>query len=218
MEGFNVNYVFQDADIIVSSKEGVKFRVHSDILRRGSIIFRDMLTVGTPRQDNEEDVIKLEEPECVLLTLFNIIYPQCIIPFPGDLLDSIKLEEEELWFLRDIASAAVKYEMESVTRLLKKVCRDNERKAYSVILLYEISCNLGWEDEASHYASSILEDQIDILSSEVKNVLGRMASTRVLHLFEMKRAAEMKLYTDGLPRSFPPSRNMTPPPGHLQFS
>ena len=172
---FHPSYVFSDGDLVLMTTDCIAFRVHSSIMKLASGMFRDMLSV--PRADNEtpNDPINVEEKADVLAALLDIVYPSHECP-----------EISSLDFLRHLAVAADKYDMPVVTgRIRSTLIHDSPR--LNRLELYELTCKLGWEEEAELMARMAIEEKIDICEKESEATLRRLGGGRVLDLVKLQR-------------------------------
>ncbi|THG95434.1 hypothetical protein EW145_g7959, partial [Phellinidium pouzarii] len=104
------SYCDSDADITLESSDGVRFRVHSLILRLSSEVFAGMIAI--PRVPSHEstkgDIVHLTEKSDITLALLDSIYPRRSPP-----------QLEPFSFVLRLATAADKYDIFDVTSRIR---------------------------------------------------------------------------------------------------
>lgn len=135
-QAYHPSYSSLDTDLVLSSKDGVKFRVHSLVLKLSSGVFREILSVPRAENESPNDPIDLEESGEVLKALLDLVYPS------GGLPDMPTFD-----FVRDLSIACEKYEMAGATQAIKKHIFE-PRKVYPVLQMYGLARQLGWENES----------------------------------------------------------------------
>ena len=64
---FHDRYNFDDGDLILLTSDNVKFRVHSVVLKAGSGVFRDMLELARPNEQNSSEPINLSKTRATII-------------------------------------------------------------------------------------------------------------------------------------------------------
>jgi hypothetical protein len=149
-------------DLILRSSDGTLFHVHSVILSMSSPVFRDMLTVPT-NPDTQDDPVELTENAKVLSTLLNIVYP-----------NKHGFEIDCLVDLVNVKYAAEKYDMQNVVQDLQAFAlgnADTHREGWHCVAMYSIAQRFGWENVARAACEASLTrrlfgDRFSILSAE----------------------------------------------------
>jgi hypothetical protein len=126
-------------DIVLRSKDGVRFHVYKLLLSLTSPFFREMFTLPRPTPSNDNvDTIEVTEDSQTLDHLLRLCYP-VLSPIIGEFTD-----------VTNVLEAAVKYEMEKPTALMKVALLTfvNERP----LQVYVVACRLRLEVEAKSAA------------------------------------------------------------------
>ncbi len=127
---------YQDADIIIQTRDDVQIRAHMWPLKRDSAFFRDMFSLpqkSTP-SPRQLPVITVEEDAETIENMLRLLYPDCGDP------DIATVGE-----LRNLVRATHKYQFDHVQRLSHEYARDEELIAkhpvdfYVLALRYEIA-------------------------------------------------------------------------------
>ncbi|KAJ7165448.1 hypothetical protein C8R43DRAFT_878175, partial [Mycena crocata] len=106
-----------DADLSISSSDGVLFKVHRKNLEVHSDIFADAGNTTLPETGGQDDVIELSESAAVLDLLFQYMYRQ----LQPDLNDS----EVKFELFAGLAEAAEKYMVYSALTLCRMKMKDS---------------------------------------------------------------------------------------------
>lgn len=69
------SYTFSDADLVLSSRDGVQFQVHSTVLRLASSFFLDMLGMQRVSEEGRKDPIAMSESTDAVKALLDVVYP-----------------------------------------------------------------------------------------------------------------------------------------------
>ncbi|KAH8111704.1 hypothetical protein DFH11DRAFT_573923 [Phellopilus nigrolimitatus] len=182
---FHPEYNHPDGDVVLSTNDGVLFRVHSFILKVASGFFRQMLEVPRAATEYRDDPIPLDEDAQTIVTVLNIIYPHEDIP-------AIKTYKEA-WAL---ATAADKYDMPRVLKTVRSAVTTNEDLRIHKVRLYALACHWKWEDviEAAALgavdylravvAGNSFEDGVDRLGAKELLRLFRFHQMRVDHIIQ----------------------------------
>lgn len=79
---FHPSYSDVHADLVLLSKDGVRFRVHSLILKLASGFFRGMLGIPKAESEGPEDAIPMEENADVIGALLDTVFPSYFLKYP----------------------------------------------------------------------------------------------------------------------------------------
>ncbi|TDL15904.1 hypothetical protein BD410DRAFT_82770 [Rickenella mellea] len=140
-------YSWPDADLVLQSQDGRKFRVHSDMMKTASGFFRGMLGIPRDPSENPQEPLPVDETSNVVAGLLNMVYH---ISAPT-LTDSFDL------FGR-VFSAAEKYEMTSVIETLSLIVFTQLQAGHlDPLSAYAFACRYGWEDVAKSVSSQLLD-------------------------------------------------------------
>ncbi|TDL26736.1 hypothetical protein BD410DRAFT_836566 [Rickenella mellea] len=146
-----------DADLILRSAEGAKFRVSKAILRETSPFFRDLLSLpqppdSTPDGPAVEDglpVIPVTESSATLDSLLRICYP---IQSPAIF---------SLVTIENVLKAALKYDMEvAVSKMREALQASHFQSGYYAVEVFVVACDLKLEDDARAAARNTLKDPL----------------------------------------------------------
>lgn len=164
----------EDATIIITSSDGVHYRMHPFILRTTSGFFRDMISL--PRHggvaESYEDHITLNERGKILENLLRIISGFGV------------LQWESLDELEDVLAAAQKYDMPGPQLAIRSVIRSGIFLK-TPLRLYAIAACYGWEEEAK--IASKLSLDMSIYDDEHTAILERIPTSYILRLFRLHR-------------------------------
>ncbi|TDL26556.1 hypothetical protein BD410DRAFT_825706 [Rickenella mellea] len=137
---YHASYAFPDGDLVLQSKEGTLFRVHSLVMKLASQEpFETMLELGSKDgQENGDDArIPMFESDEVLLAMLNIIYPN------GDM----GQHPSSLGFAKQLLAAGDKFHMNKVVNMPAcSYCFD----------VYAIACQYDWEEVANEATFAVL--------------------------------------------------------------
>lgn len=123
-------------DLVLRSRDGVLFHVHSTILSVSSSVFQDMFAIQRPASERPDDPVDISESANVISTLLDLIYPNKPNP-----------EIHTLVRLFDVATAAEKYDMQGVFQSLQAyiLLNGTEHSAeYHCVAAYSVSRRFGW--------------------------------------------------------------------------
>ncbi|KZT67847.1 hypothetical protein DAEQUDRAFT_766810 [Daedalea quercina L-15889] len=164
-----------NADVVLCSSDDAYFHVHAQILCMASDVFDSMLSIPQPSVSNPHDVhsdtglplVHVSEDSQTLDSLLRLCYP---------------VADPRLYCLEDIKpvlAAAVKYQMEEATTLMKdkvkSLCMD------SPLPVYVVACELDLEDLAHQAAATV---RVRELATEYVPELDRITAAqyyRLLH-------------------------------------
>ncbi|THH08555.1 hypothetical protein EW145_g2633 [Phellinidium pouzarii] len=153
-------YISPDADVVLLSSDGQKFRVHSSIMVLASGFFKGMLGLPQSRSQHnveqtspnaaEDETIALQERSGVLKAILDIVYPDRTFFDSGD---------PTFDLFREICFAAEKYDMPSVLQSLQLFLRATIRD-HPPILAYALACRYSWTKEAELASTETLSHNI----------------------------------------------------------
>lgn len=141
---YHRRYKHEDGDVTLSTSDGLKFRVHSFLLKTNSSVFRDMLDLARP---SDEAILVSEDSE-TLASLLDFIYPSDApsLPKPATLKAADVLVE-----------VADKYNMPRVIASLRSIALGEEKYRTSPIDLYALACKWKWKDVAEVASTETLK-------------------------------------------------------------
>lgn len=172
-------YDFPDADLVLSSNDGQRFRVHSCVMRLASRVFKDMLDMpspaGLPKDIGVARLVPLQERGEVVKLLLDLVYP-----------DRSFLEPEKLSFdlFRDLCIAADKYDMPGAQHILRMTFQLGVN-CYPLIAGYVLASQLDWEKERQLFSFSNKTLGINLRSPESREQLRAINSLAVWDLIEL---------------------------------
>ncbi|TDL26617.1 hypothetical protein BD410DRAFT_783708 [Rickenella mellea] len=171
---FHPSYVSPDADLILLSDDGIKFRAHSLILSQASKFFREMFGLPRPEKENPEDAIPIGESSLVTKAMLDIIYPGETEP---------RLPTREFEFVRRLLSAAERFGIDRVNHYVRLLTKTGPfiNKPLEV---YVLACAFGWDDEA--HGLSLKTLTLDLTSSTYAKILKTLDATSLYNLFELR--------------------------------
>lgn len=186
------NYSFDDADIVLLSADGILFHVHSIILRMVSTVFKDMFAVKRAERDGP---IPLEENKNVLEVLLDLIYPARKPP------STINISN-----LRDVAIAADKYDIPSVSDVLHQILlakypfttlfsdrfQDDSNLQLFAVEKFKVAWDLGWSSVAEELSSETLS--CDLNSEIASDLLFSENTGAARHLLSLHRQRRTWLF------------------------
>ncbi|KAI0248206.1 hypothetical protein BJV78DRAFT_1379488 [Lactifluus subvellereus] len=177
-------FSFDDADIVLCSRDGVLFRVPSMTLKMTSSWFRTMFTLPqgsppaplpsssrrNPRAPYESEVISLDEDSSTLEPLLRMA---CGLEIPA--LDTWDAVEPVLY-------AAEKYDMTGPSSIIRALLR-TPVFVDAPLRLYAAACHFGWTEDAR--AASTRSLTLDLHDPVHRPALLRLRSSDLLSLFEL---------------------------------
>jgi hypothetical protein len=184
---YHPSFTFEDADVCLVSKEGVKFLTYSFILRNASAFFKSTFTLPqcssseTPRKERE--VIHVDE-ECT--TLHDILRMISAMELPP--LSSFDVIEP-------ILHAAEKFEMPGPISIIREVISHPRFMQENPLKVYALACRYGWEQLAQN--SSQLTLSLDLLSPTLTHALRSLSPDGLLRLLYLHRRRR-DLFADAL--------------------
>lgn len=182
-----------DADVIVISRDDVRFRLHSTILRIVSSVFSDMLDGGSNNNNNPCQVVEDDErphdisycfifleTSAVLEMLFGLCYfqdPRSLMPHNDDVIHTIV----------DVIRAATKYSIQHVIKFLKAALADGSITS-SPFRTYILATLSGWNAEARAAATEMLMWDYTDLQAMYEPELEQISSGPYFRLLKYHRA------------------------------
>ena len=133
----------EDADTILRSSDGVDFHVYRIILSLGSPFFKTMFTLKQPLDPGatiQKPFVEMQEHSGTIDKLLRFCYP---IPDPSI---------QSMTDLGDVLEAAMKYEMEQPTILMKGLLRTGMTE--DPLQAFAVACRLRMEPEAMAAATA----------------------------------------------------------------
>jgi len=167
------------ADLVLQSKDGIKFRVHSQILRIASPVFNDMLSIERDRSETSSSPIHLEESALVLETMLDTMYPQHYIPSTATL--SAQL-------IYDVGIAARKYDIDTVSSTMQNCLYARQvMGSLSPLHKFGVARRLGWDDVAQWASTDTLGMDLSTRASQAALATLDTASVLALHALHRRR-------------------------------
>jgi BTB/POZ domain len=174
-------FSFEDADIVLASRDGVLFRVPSMTLKMTSSWFRAMFTLpqGPPvppssssRRSPYEpsETISLDEDSSTLETLLRMA---CGLEIP-----SLETWDE----VEPVLYAAEKYEMMGPSSIIRALLR-TPTFADSPLRMYAAACHFGWTEDAQTASTGSLT--LNLHDPVHRPALLRLRTTDLYLLFEL---------------------------------
>lgn len=141
-------YSSPDADLVLLSTDGLKFRVHSFIMSMASENpFGDMLEIGRDEQEGIDDAVPMYEASDVVQAILAIIYPNQAFPAIGT-----------CDFASRLLSTAEKFHMHKVTSAVRSVIMNHPHFRISQPLeLYLMATRYGFDEEAKLALTAVLD-------------------------------------------------------------
>jgi len=170
---YDVAFAEDDAKIILTSSNGVSYRVHSFTLRTTSGFFRDMMSL--PQHDSAEsrgDTITLDETSDVLGSLLRMISGFGAVKWAS-------YDEVE-----NVLAAAQKYDMRGPILTIRSAIT-SPFFLEQPLRLYAIAAHYGWEEEAKLASKYSL--RLSLHDNEHATILDRIPTTFILRLLRLHR-------------------------------
>lgn len=179
---YHHRYKHEDGDVTLLASDGLKFRVHSFLLKTNSSVFRDMLDLARP-----SDEAILTEDSKTLSSLLDFVYPSDApsLPKPATLKDVDVLVE-----------VADKYNMPRVIASLRSIALGEEKYRTSPLDLYALACKWKWQDVAEVASTETLKFNLneDEYIDELKQ-LDAVDICRLLKLHAQRKRKIVKCLT-----------------------
>ncbi|TBU30617.1 hypothetical protein BD309DRAFT_1083200 [Dichomitus squalens] len=201
------------ADTVIRSKDGVNFRVRSGIIAEASPIFSDMFGIPLPDPNqlaNNSDymdgkpVVAVEEDSATLDRLLRLCYPTTdpVLTQLGD--------------VRLVLAAAMKYEMEEASALMKKALLSFVKS--QPLSVWALACILRLEPEARIAAEALLGKDLPI---DAPLELQDISAGTYYRLVKFHRAkgdvGEQFKFTEPGPDDVPRIRRTKPPRAKIVY-
>jgi len=163
-----------EADVVLASKDGMQFRIHSIVLKTTSGWFRTMFSLPQkPTSEPPQDtVIYVDEDEETLEAVLRMVSG---LQMPR--LDSYDVIEP-------ILHAAEKYDMLGPMSIVRALVTTPPLLA-DPLRLYMIACRYGWQEEAKMASRYTLT--LDLHAPEHKSTLLKLSTFALLNLMELHR-------------------------------
>ncbi|OBZ68161.1 Palmitoyl-protein thioesterase 1 [Grifola frondosa] len=161
-----------DGDVILGSKDGTLFRVHTFTLKMTSGWFRTMFSLPQKSSASTPDVIYVDEDAATLEDLLRMI---CGLTIPR--LDSYDVIEPLL-------HAAEKYDMPGPMSIVRRLVM-TPPLVDDPLRLYALTCRYGWQDEAMMASKYTLT--LNLHAPEHRNTLKKLGTDSLLNLFQLHR-------------------------------
>ncbi|KAL5513455.1 hypothetical protein ACEPAH_3854 [Sanghuangporus vaninii] len=131
MADFHPRYDNADGDIVLSSSDGILFRVHSVILKLASGFFKQMLEIPRVASENAHDPLPLDEDGKTICLLLDGIYPRN---------DASELPStyDEAWTL---TRAADKYDIPCARQSIQSAIYEKPGLQTDPLRLYALACH-----------------------------------------------------------------------------
>ncbi|TBU38735.1 hypothetical protein BD309DRAFT_492650 [Dichomitus squalens] len=145
-------------DLIIRSSDCVDLHVHKDIMTHASPVFSSMLSLPQPKSHSPGDdfcdkpLVDVHEDSAVWSHLIPICYIPCL-PSPP-------LSASDLDLIRAVLDAARKYQMVSVTNVMRRVLVTRPVVLQKPVSVYAVGCVYGLEDVARVAAWSSLSEPL----------------------------------------------------------
>ncbi|KAI0915753.1 hypothetical protein AcW1_003734 [Taiwanofungus camphoratus] len=160
-----------DGDVMLGSKDGTLFRVHSYTLKTTSGWFRAMFSLPQKKEpDLQLDTIYVDEDTVTLEGLLRMV---CGLPIPR--LDSYDIIEP-------ILHAAEKYDMPGPLSIVRALVTTPPLLS-DPLRLYAIACRCGWREEARTASQCTLA--LGLHAPEHRLTLLKLGAPALLSLFEL---------------------------------
>ncbi|KAF7968593.1 hypothetical protein HWV62_35344 [Athelia sp. TMB] len=178
----------EDATIVLTSSDGIHYRLHPFTLRTTSGFFRDMISLpqksaseaGDTKTIVEEEQIALDEGNKVLTPLLKMISGQAVEKWTS--LDEMK----------DVLDAAQKYDMPGPLSIIRSTVASPPSyiTLADPLRLYIIAAQHDWEEEAR--AASVHTLEVCLYDKTLESVLHQVPSAYLLKLFRLHRVRRDK--------------------------
>jgi hypothetical protein len=169
-------FVYEDADIVLRSSDGVDFRVHKLII---SLASTDLIDNNSIVQDDALPVITVSEDGRTLAKLLELCYP---------------VTYSYLWNLdtaHEILGAATKYKMTKVIQLAKMQCMGLIKEA--PLRVYFTAIRYGWKEEARMAAKCVAKQPIENVYVPEMEFVSAVAYHRLLKYHHTHRSVTVAI-------------------------
>ncbi|KAH8102596.1 hypothetical protein BXZ70DRAFT_1006505 [Cristinia sonorae] len=174
----------EDTDIVLSSQEGIHFRMHSIVLKLASGWFRTLFTLPQSSQSSSTcpaEVIPMNESADILEVLLSMI---CGKEIP------VSRMQTSMDFIEDILQVVEKYDMPGAASIVRLSVSLNLVKTHPV-RVYALACRWGWLDIAKTASSHTLH--MDLLAPENVSELRFVGSADLARLLLLHRVRRDQL-------------------------
>ncbi|KAI0344698.1 hypothetical protein BDW22DRAFT_1406279 [Trametopsis cervina] len=178
---FHPSFDSTEADVVLGSKDGVLFRVHSYTLKTTSAWFSSMFSLPQqqpPAEPASQVTVYLDEDSVVLEALLRCVCGLAIPKF-----DSYDMIEPFL-------HAAEKYDMPGPLSIVRALVMTPPLLA-DPLRLFVIACRYGWDDVAQLAATKTLT--LNIFSPSLRPTLQKLSSLPLLGLLDLHRGRRDRL-------------------------
>jgi len=188
---FHPNYLDPDADAVLGTNEGIKFRVHSVILKKGARVLHDQWELARRQASwGNDGFYRFEETADILATLLNIISPEIYVP--------LQLLSADYAF--ELYQAAVKYDMKKAQAVIRKQAMEDRNIGEKPLEVYVLACRLRWEDEMKLASTRSLDVNLNTPDSlGVLRKLDRVEDLINLHSLHHTRRENFKALLKSIP-------------------
>lgn len=171
---FHTLFSGPDGDVVLGSKDGVLFRVHSYTLKTTSGWFRSMYSLPqrSPSPDQPTETLFVDEDSETLEGVLKII---CGLGLP-------KLDSYDV--IEPILHAAEKYDMPGPMAVVRALLATPPLLS-DPLRLYAITCRYGWHEEAMMASKATLT--LNLHSPEHRSTLQKLGTDALLNLFALHR-------------------------------
>jgi BTB/POZ domain len=169
-----------EADVILGSKDGTLFRIHSFTLKTTSLWFRTMFSLPQKSDSVKPDVIHINVDEDAH-TLECLLRMVCGLPI---------LMVESYDTIDSLLYAAEKYDMPGPMSIIRVLVMTRPL-VDQPLRLYGIACRFGWESEAKFASTQTLT--YNLHDPEYRPLLQRLGTKSILDLFELHRTRRERL-------------------------
>lgn len=180
----HADYQDTDADLVLLSSDEIVFRVHSFILKRASITFRDMLELSREQSERPEEPIRLNETSLVIGDLLHYIYP-----------DSSKIPRVPAKFDHavDLFTAMDKFQMPKAMAMLRKTIMaiPYSTKPDKALRIYVLACKFNWKEEAGLMLASTVKVELD--SSGSLKLMRNLDEEQIAALTNIREQQEARM-------------------------
>ncbi|THH34119.1 hypothetical protein EUX98_g36 [Antrodiella citrinella] len=170
----------EEADVVLSSQEGILFRIHSIILKMSSSWFRTLFTLPQSSKTEQtasamsQEVIPMSESADILEVLLSMA---CGKEIPISRLQSID-------FIEDLLAVAEKYDMPGPSSIIRLSVSLTHVRTHP-IRVYALACRWGWTEVARTASSHTLH--MDLLDKKWAGELRLVGSADLARLMLLHR-------------------------------
>ena len=161
-----------DGDVILASKDGILFRVHSYTLKTTSGWFRGMYSLPqrTSLLDQPVETLTVDEDSTTLVALLKII-------------SGLAIPRLDSWdIIEPLLHAAEKYDMAGPMSVVRALLATPPLLS-DPLRLYAIACRYSWDDEAMMASRETLT--LNLHAPEHRGTLQKLGTDALLNLFAL---------------------------------